>query len=462
MPSSNVAPAAIDPVSARFKDKDLERAYRKFALAQGGRLDQLLMISGAFIHLGYGILDWIVLGDLAPFTVTLRLISFPFLLALFALTFTPWGYRNMMWITVAIVAIVSVSFAGIIAAIGSNTPPYYVGLIQLAVQFSAVARLNFRVCAGLLSFMTITLVIATHGFAPGPDLLAGQVMVVSIFLGAAAGNYFLERNRRKEFMTYREREHYFAQVLEMAEDAERSVDRKNALLNVLGHVVKTPLHQIIGYAQIIEQTDQPDGPGDETRSFASEIYRAGTSLSHQSQRLLDYSRADAGLLPASPQMTTPTRVVREAIYRHQSPAETKRITLNLECGEENIFVDPRHMTRALDELIDNAVRYCPPGSTITISSEVTSIGDIISIRDDGPGITNSNFDLAGEALRQVEDVRKLGGDKLGIGVSLSRTLTRIAGGKLYICSIPDHGCLAQIVIPPATEGVAAAQPKTAA
>lgn len=453
MPGSSSAPVAIDPLSVQFRDRELERAYRKFALAQGGRLDQLLMISGALIHLGYGILDWIVLGDLAPYTVMLRLLSFPVLLALFALTFTPWGYRNMMWITVAIVGTVSVSFAGIIAAIGSNSPPYYVGLVQLAVQFSAVARLNFRVCAGLLLFMTLTLVVATQGFAAGPDLLAGQVMVVCIFLGSAAGNYFLERNRRMEFMTYREREHYYAKVLDMAEDAERSVERKNALLNVLGHVVKTPLHQIIGYAQIIEQTDQPVGPTDETRSFASEIYRAGTTLSHQSQRLLDYSRADAGLLPSTKQHTTPARIAREAIYRHQAPAEAKRISLTIECGQEDILVDPRHLTHAIDELVDNSVRYCPPGSNVTISSRTSPLGTVISVQDNGPGITNSNIDLAGEALRHVEDVRKLGGDKLGIGVSLSRTLSRIAGGTLYFCSMPEQGCLAQIVIPSTAEGL---------
>ncbi|MEM9235050.1 MAG: HAMP domain-containing sensor histidine kinase, partial [Pseudomonadota bacterium] len=376
-----------------------------------------------------------------------RVISFPILVALFFLTFTPWGHRNMMWITVAIVATVSVSFAFIMAAIGSASPPYYVGLIQLAVQFSAVARLNFRVCAGLLGFMTLTLFFATRGFPAGVDLLTGQVLVISIFIGSAAGNYFLERNRRMEFVTYREREHFYARVKEMAEDAERSVDRKNALLNVLGHVVKTPLHQIIGYAQIIEQTDAETEADQETRSFASEIYRAGTTLSHQSQRLLDYSRADAGLLPASPQTTTPARVVREAIYRHEDPADAKRIKLEIDCEENDIVIDPRHMTRALDELIDNAVRYCPPGSTVRISSTRTAAGTVISIADNGPGIVEANFDLAGEALRQVEDVRKLGGDKLGIGVSLSRTLARISGGALYFSSIPDKGSLAQILIP---------------
>ena len=446
-PRDSQARTAIDPFSVRFRDRELERAYRKYALERGGRLDQLLMISGAFIHLGYGILDWLVLGDLAPYTVTLRLISFPILLALFALTFTSWGWRNMMWITVAIVAVVSIFFSFIIAAIGSNSPPYYVGMLQLAIQFSAIARLNFRVCAGLLLFMTITLVFATWGFPQGPDLLAGQVMVCSILLGSTAGNYVLERNRRKEFLTHREREHYFARVQQMAEEAERSVDRKNALLNVLGHVVKTPLHQIVGYAQIIEQSHELPGDSEENRSFASEIHRAGATLSHQSQRLLDYSRADAGLLPSKRAKTTVARLIREATYRQESAAAEKRINLKTDYEDRDIEVDIRHMTRALDELIDNAVRYCPPGSTVMVRSRTTSQGIVISVEDDGPGVTDVNFDLVSEALQHVEDFRKLGGDKLGIGVSLSRTLARLAGGKLYFCSVPEYGTLAQVVIP---------------
>lgn len=445
--SSAAHKEAIHPFTATLRDRELEKSYRKFALVQGGNIDRLLMISGALIHLAYGMLDWMVLGDLAPVTIMMRAVSIPFLIALFFLTYTPWGYRNMMWITVAIVAIVTLSFSCIIHEIGSATPPYYVGLIQLAVQFSAVARLNFRVCSGLLLFMTGSLLVATWSFTTGPSLLAGQVMVVGILIGSAAGNYFLERNRRLEFMTYRDREHYFEQVREMAEEAERSVDRKNALLNALGHVVKTPLHQIIGYAQIIEQSETIPGAEEQNRNFAGEIFRAGTTLSLQSQRLLEFSRADAGLLPSEYQVTSALKLVNEAVYRHQNSISEKKLNFELNCNESQIKVDTRHLIRAIDELLDNAVRYCSPGSTIAVNSRSTVIGTIISIDDNGPGVTDQNFDIVGQTITQIDNVRKLGGDKLGIGISLAKSLTRIGGGELYFCSIPDNGSLAQIVIP---------------
>lgn len=411
------------------------------------------MISGALIHISYSLLDLAVLGELAPFTIAMRFLSLPFLLALFLLTFTEVGRERMQTITVAIVLIVTVSFATIIQAIGQASPPYYVGLIHLGVTFSAVARLNFRVCSALLVLMIAVLFIATKDFPNGPDLLAGQALVASIFLSCAMGNYFLERNRRLEFITYRDKERFYARVSQLAADAERSVQRKNALLNVLGHVVKTPLHQIVGYAQIIEQSSELPGASEEIPGFAAEINRAGQVLSHQSQRILDYSRADAGLLPSTPQRTTPARMVREAVYRFEERAKEKCITLDIDVAETAVCVDNRHLTRALDEVLENAVRYCQPGNTITLRTRHTMQGVTLTVTDNGPGAADIGLKAIEDAFDRIEDFRKMGGDKLGIGLSLARILTSIAGGQFFFASIPGHGSQAEFVLPLAQENV---------
>lgn len=449
---------AIDPVSVRFRDRDLERAFRKYSLRRDTTTDQLVLISGMVIFLAYGILDWFTLGDVAPWVIALRLIMTPSTVALIIWTYTAKGRRHIQTVSTLIIGGAGVSIGLMIHAAGSVSPPYYVGMLHVAIVFSSLSRVNFRICCGVLAVIYSSFFVATLGFEPGPDLLSGHFFLVSILVSCAMVTWFLERNRRREFLDARDKEHYFNEVVRMADEAARSVRRKNALLNVLGHVVKTPLHQIIGYAQIIEQADRLPAAERDTPAFAAEIHRAGIALTHQSQRILDYSRADAGLLSAQPQSTTPRRLVREALHRHEAAMRTKKITLALDVTDTPVRIDHRHIGRALDELIDNAVRYVPPGSTISIHSRAEVDRAVIAISDQGPGIAEGDIDRIGDAFGRTEEFRNMGGDKLGIGVSLSHILCRVGGGTLYLASIPDVGTLAQICLPLDTEQAAKPAP----
>ena len=262
----------------------------------------------------------------------------------------------------------------------------------------------------------------------------------------------VERDRRLEYLEVRAKDAYYRQVVTMAEDAEASVKRKNALLNVLGHVVKTPLHQVIGYAQIMEQTikqGEADGIPDShsMAQFAGEIRKAGTSLSNQSQRILNYTRAEGGLLPSHPQRTTPKRLIKEAISRYEEKIARQCLEVIDESRDIDIIADTRHLVNGIDELIDNTLRYSPPGSTLRIWVEETVSGIVLSIEDNGPGITEGELQLQSDSLETQEDFRHMRGDKLGIGLPLSHALIKVGGGKLYFSSIPDSGSLARIVFP---------------
>ncbi|WOI53589.1 HAMP domain-containing sensor histidine kinase [Parvularcula sp. LCG005] len=431
-------------------------AYDDYSLERNIETDRLLIFSGAAIHMIYSFLDYYTLGSIAPLTITLRLISALFNILLCAISYTPTGRRHMMTLGVLGVIGVTLSVAWMIYEIGTVSPPYYVGFLHVAVVFAAIGRLHFHVCSALLAFIYLSFYIATYQFADTIDLFAGHFFLVGTFVSCALANYHLEQNRRIEYIQYRDKETYYTQLRAMADGAQEDLKRKNALLNVLGHVVKTPLHQIIGYAQIIEQSrDLPDGAADVT-GFAAEIHRAGTVLSHQSQRILDYTRAEGGLLPSQPQKTSAHRLVREAVYRHEQTAREKQTVIRIDCSETPISVDPRHVIRGLDELIDNAVRYSPPGSCISITSQDHAQYVVLSIQDDGPGIAESEINRVRDALNRTENFRNMGGDKLGIGVSLARSLMQVGGAKMTFASIPDVGSLAQIILPRTEEKAAPA------
>ncbi len=437
----------LDRWSVSFQDEKLESAFRSYSRDLSTSTDQFVLISGTIIFLSYGFLDWLTLGETAKWAIIFRLVLVPSTISLIIWTFTDSGRRHIQIVSVIVVGGAAAAIGAMIFAVGSVSPPYYVGMLHVAIVFSSLSRINFPACAGLLIFTYTCFFLATLQFEPSSDLTAGHFFLALILISCAMLNYFLERNRRLEFLHHRDKERYYAQVQVMADEAARSSQRKNALLNVLGHVVKTPLHQIIGYAQIIEQAEDTDESVRDTKTFAEEIHRAGQSLSHQSQRILDYSRADAGLITSQPQKSNAARMVHEAIYRHQDTIDSKKISLAIDCCETPLFLDTRHVIRAIEELIDNAVRYSPPGSDLKVWTELIGQQVVLSIKDNGPGIPEGDIDRVGDALNKIDEFRNMGGDKLGIGVSLARILVRHGGGQLYYSSVPNHGTLARIAFP---------------
>lgn len=437
----------INRWTARLKDAQLERAYRRYAVETGGHLDRLLMISGAAAHVGYALLDWFAVRDIAPAMNANRFIAASLMVALWAFSFTNTGRRFHMWLSLAIAGIAIISTSILIHQVGSPSPPYYVGLIHVGVGFSALGRITFRANSALLLLITAGFFWSVADLPKTPALVTGQFFVIGTFMSCAMSNYFLETNRRIEFLTVREKEIYYVQVQAMADEAKQSLRRKNALLNVLGHVVKTPLHQMIGYAQLIEQTARQANADADEVAFAEEISRAGQALTHQSQRILDYARADAGLISATPQKTNVARVVAEVMYRHEDTIAEKRLDLHNEVEGLDVVVDVRHVVRAFDEVLDNAVRYSPPGTEIHLYTETEADRVILCLRDAGPGIAEGDVDRIGDALNRTEEFRNVGGDKLGIGVSLARILAEIGQAKVLLSSFPGQGTLVQIIMP---------------
>lgn len=440
------AHGALDLWSDRFTDPVRERAFKAYSQVRNGPTERFILISGTGIHLAYGILDWLTLGpEIAPITVLIRVLGVLLLAPLYAWTFSKRGAAYIMWVSVAAALIMSSSMGLMLHKMQTITPPYYVGFIHLSLVFSSVLQINFRVCLSLLLSNYVIFSLAVPPITGHADFIAAHFFLIASFVSCAVVNYVLERNRRLEFVEYKEKQRYYDEVQRLANETEISLHRRNALLNVLGHVVKTPLHQIIGYAQVIEQTEKMAPEPTENLEFAAEIVRAGQTLSHQSQRILDYSRAEAGLLNVSLQTTNPERLVNEALHTVEKSAEDKKIAIESHCTDANIIADSRHMTLALNEIIGNAVKYCPPGSRIDIYTEETPLGILLSIKDNGPGIPESELGRVSDALNQTEEFRNMGGDRLGIGVSLACILARIAGGRLFFSSIPNAGSLAQIL-----------------
>ncbi|QYF93419.1 response regulator [Massilia sp. PAMC28688] len=222
-------------------------------------------------------------------------------------------------------------------------------------------------------------------------------------------------------------------TLEMEERqaAERKSHAKDEFLAMLGHELRNPLSAISSAAALIGLQGAPA----ETVARAKQIIqRQSQHLSRIVDDLLDLSRAMSGKILLARQPTELSGLVSACLDTFKATGRTLQYTLNMDAPPAWVDGDPTRLEQIATNLIDNALKYTPPGGAISI--DVSEHGDdvILSVRDTGVGIAEDLlphvFDVFVQATTTLD--RSLGG--LGIGLALVRRLVELHGGTVSATS----------------------------
>ena len=309
-----------------------------------------------------------------------------------------------------------------------------------------MARVSFPISVMVFTVWYLCFIPAIPTSATAIEIFSAHFFVLNAFLLAAGANYFLEINRREEFLKYSENQRYSQQLQVMMDNANRSLKRKNAVLNTLTHVFKTPLHQIIGHAQILEQA--PLGPHSvpEYGEYSRNIHEAGNNMLRLVRRLLTYSRLDAGRVELNFQRTTTNEIIDCALSRFQDEIAEKNLTLAVPEERLRIKVDGAMLEMAVFELLENAIAASPSGSTLTIETGADDAATTIAIADQGTGIDLDRLEAIEDTLERTEEFLHVG-DKISLGVTLANRIVMAHGGQLAFSLAGESGTRATITLP---------------
>ena len=134
--------------------------------------------------------------------------------------------------------------------------------------------------------------------------------------------------------------------------------------------------------------------------------------------------------------------------RHNKLAEVKGSHVVLE-GEPagSLMVDRGRLRQVIDNLISNAVKYSPPGSTVRVRGFHQDDGWRIEVQDEGPGIAEKDRNRLFMDFSRLS-ARPTGGEKsIGLGLAISRRLVEAHGGQIGVDSVPGHGATFWFTIP---------------
>ena len=240
-----------------------------------------------------------------------------------------------------------------------------------------------------------------------------------------------------------ERVHYVnvAQATTLQMESERL---RNSLLSAISHDLRTPISVLIGLADSIFMTSPP--PGEQQVEIATSIREEALRINAQVNNLLDMARLQSGKVMLNRQWQPLEEVIGSAI-KAAGPATTQhRILVRLPDDLPLLEFDAVLIERVLANLVDNAVKYTPPGSSIEIGAAPGLPGNVdIWVEDDGPGLPEGKEE---EIFKKFERGQKESSTPgVGLGLAICRAIVEAHGGTIRAENRRDGGARFVFTLP---------------
>jgi two-component system OmpR family sensor kinase len=218
-------------------------------------------------------------------------------------------------------------------------------------------------------------------------------------------------------------------VNEMARRIERQIKEQRELLAVVSHEVRSPLARLRLCAEIL-RADPGNAPA--LDSIELEV----VELDGLVGQLLASSRLDFETL--SKQDVALGDLFRQVLLRHQLSADL----LDDQSSGAVVRVDPTLIARALDNLLENAIRHGGSVSRSSLRWSTDGSGKLVfEVRDPGPGFAADVLPKVFEAFYRGPSASRAASGSLGLGLSLVRRIARAHGGDAWATNAPDGGAL---------------------
>ena len=260
------------------------------------------------------------------------------------------------------------------------------------------------------------------------------------------GNEELQKSNDSETLFARIN-HRLIRLYEIMQENRHKVDMERQELQMLisdiSHQVKTPVSNL----QMVTDTLLTKPVSEEERmDFLQGIRSQTDKLDFLFQALVKTSRLETGAIRLEKKDSSLFHTLAQAMSSIVYAAEKKEIAVSVDCPENLIIShDSKWTSEALFNLLDNAVKYTPPGGKISVSVVLWEMYVEVKVTDTGKGISESNRASIFRRFYREEEVHEQQG--VGIGLYLAREIVTRQGGYIKVVSEPGHGSEFSIMLP---------------
>jgi len=240
---------------------------------------------------------------------------------------------------------------------------------------------------------------------------------------------------------------YTAEIAESYRKLQQLERLRDDLTHMIVHDLRTPLTSLLSGLQTVPLVGEMNSIQTEMLDIA---VSGGETLLNMISDLLDVEKMEQESVPLIKTTLSASALIERTCLQVSLLAASNNLTLVREAAETlPLFAgDEDKLTRTLVNLIGNAIKFTPPGGTITIQAAPTQENSLLfSVHDTGEGIPAEAFERIFEKFSQVEN-RKAGRKmSTGLGLTFCKLAVEAHGGRIWVQSAPDHGSIFFFTVP---------------
>ena len=229
-----------------------------------------------------------------------------------------------------------------------------------------------------------------------------------------------------------------------AEVARRSDNLKSAVLDALAHEIKGPLATVkVSVSTLLSQQ-----PGDalQQRELLAIIDEEADRMERWIDDAIQVSRSEAGQLRLNKQPNSMRSAAERALEGLGPLGSARRIEVRIPDGLPDASFDAEMVEKVIRLILDNALKYSPPGSPVVLSAEFTGAEIVLSVEDRGPGIPEDERERIFESYYRGSSARQ-GPPGTGLGLASARCIMQAHGGEIWVTGATGVGSVFHISLP---------------
>lgn len=271
-------------------------------------------------------------------------------------------------------------------------------------------------------------------------------------LSAGGADYLAKPFQKKEVVA-RIRTHLRSQMLAeqqklLVEQLSKADAAKNRFLGMAAHDLRNPLASIRGLAEFLRDGVVGQLTPDQLDLVAT-IHTASQSMLRMVNELLDVATIESGELKIVPELHNLCELIEKSVYLANIDAAKKNTHISFvpPADAPPAWIDTAKMQQVVDNLLNNAVKYSPPGSQITAEYRWNSHQRCFGVKDQGPGIPENERDKLFKDFGRLS-VKPTGGEKsTGLGLAICRKIVEAHHGSIVAENLTSGGCEFRVTLP---------------
>jgi len=223
---------------------------------------------------------------------------------------------------------------------------------------------------------------------------------------------------------------------------------KSNFLSTVSHELRTPLTSIIGYSKLLYQNDLGE-LNEFQREGVQEILRSGEHLLNLINSILDFQKLQSGAVETKIKRVNLEDLIHQVV-RNQKPLANEKnhkIEIQIDPTASKITTDPDKLERILLNILNNAIKFTPPGGRIRIQTKKYPQEVRISITDNGIGIEEKDREKLFKPFQQLDQGLNRRHEGTGLGLAIVKEYIQRLGGEITLESQPGKGSTFTLKIP---------------